>query len=831
VTDNIRSTTELLPWIVPITDGLVVCKDSSLLACWEFTGADADTVGEGEVFQIAAAAERMLLALRGLPVTLWWTVRRERTEEYPGLPMPDPVSQLIDDEHRRAFLASGAFRNRHFLSIAWAPERSTVGAFEKLGGLMAEGASFFEAAKLAFGSMFGGQQSFAWKAAEMERLVNDIEAKLAQVQSILSALSPRRLYGAEMLGFLWAQANPGVRMTPKTWDTDQLLDAYLPEGPITVGRDVLQFGDVDPVYGAAISMKSWPRSLAFDAFGGLLSMPCEMIVSHCFRVMPPDAANKHIESVKRLNDYLKYPLKSWIFGLVARRGHINESNIDLSRAAAANDALEAKAAHNGGHVIFGWHNLSVVLLDRNLDTLEGNARELLRMFYASPFVGAVRESLGLLSAWAVTLPGQWQECKRWMAISSANMADVAPLLGVSEGERINKHISTQLERQCPALTVLTTDANTPFHFNFHAGAIGHTLVLGPTRSGKSIGMNFLISQFRKYAPASRILIFDKDHSCRIPTLLQGGEHVDLREGGEIRLNPMAMARDPRTHQFLAEWIEGLISSRGYQVTSEDSKHIIEAIRGTAANPMPDTQRLYTVRALLPPHLGVHLDPWVGTGQYAQYFDNLEDGFQIADFMCVEMGEIMRNPRVARAFMDYAFFRLQQALEAQRHEGVRITMVYVEECWFLLDDEQFAARLKDWLKTFAKLNAFLVLTTQSIEDMEALPPAVFASIRDNIATKIFLPNPNAATEKLAEFYRRNFDLREDLVQRIARGVPRQDYLIVRPDVSRKVRLMLTPVQVAALRSDIAAQRIFAEHYATQAPGWQMAYIDEVLRRIT
>ena len=108
--------------------------------------------------------------------------------------------------------------------------------------------------------------------------------------------------------------------------------------------------------------------------------------------------------------------------------------------------------------------------------------------------------------------------------------------------------------------------------------------------------------------------------------------------------------------------------------------------------------------------------------------------------------------------------------------------------------------------------------------------MFASIRDNIATKIFLPNPNAATEKLAEFYRRNFDLRDDLVQRIARGVPRQDYLIVRADVSRKVRLTLTPVQVAALRSDIAAQRIFTEHHPACVPGWETHYIDDVLRRL-
>lgn len=830
MTKDVRSTQELLPWIVPLSEGLVVCKDSSFLACFEFTGADADTVGEGEVFQIGQAADRMMGVLRDLPITVWWTARRERTQDYPGEAMPDPVSQMLDDEHRASFLGGAAFKNRHFLSLIWMPEKSTADMFTKVGVMMADGASFFTALRTAVASTYFGKSSFAWKAAEIDRAISDFETKLEQIQGMLSSLRARRLYGKDLLGFLWAQANPGMRMVPKAWQAPAMLDAALSERPISVYRETLQFGDVEgeQTFAAAVSMKSWPSPLAFGAFDGLLSMPCEMVVSHCFRVMNSQAAIKHIDNVKRINDTLKYPLKTWAIGVLLKGGEMSEKNMDMSRAAAAEDAKEAKAVFNGGHAIFGYHNMSVILLGDTAEQVEDYARSLLRTLNASPFTGSVRESMGALSAWATTLPGQWQECKRWMTISSANMVDMAPLLGVGQGERMNAHLTAQLGKPCQALTVLATDSNTPFYFNFHEGAVGHTLVLGPTRSGKSIGMNFLISQFRKYGGAANILIFDKDRSCRIPTLMQGGEHVDLRDDGEVRVNPMLLAEDRGAWPFLASWIEGLLSARGHVVTSEDAKAIYAAIEGMAANPIKDTHRLYTIRTLLPKHLGIHLDAWVGQGQYARYFDNIEDSFSISQFTCIEMGEIMKEPRVARAFMDYAFYRLQRALEAQRTGDVKVTMVYVEECWFLLDDEYFAAKLKDWLKTFAKLNAFLVLTTQSIEDMEGLPPAIFASIRDNIFTKIFLPNPNAITEKLSEFYRKNFDLRPDLVARIAQGVPRQDYIIVKPDVSRKVRLTLTKSQVAALRSDIAAQRVFERTYRPDRPGWQVDYINEVMK---
>lgn len=826
-----RSTQELLPWVCPITDGLVVCKDSSFLAAFEFFGADADSVGEGEVYQVGQAVERMLHALRDLPVTLWWTVRRERTEDYPGEPMPDAVSQMIDDEARAQFHTSAAYVNRHFISLIWMPERSTSGMFGKVGALMADGAGFATATRTAIASTYFGKTAFAWKAAELDRAVMELEAKLEQVESILANIHAKRLRGQDFLGFLWAQVNPGRRMVPKAWNGQTNLDAALPERPITVHGDVLQFGDAsDVTFASTTSMKAWPGALAFGAFDQLVSMPCEMVVSHCFRLMNNQAALKHIERVKRVNDTLKYPLKTWLIGALVRKGEMSEKNVDLSRAAAAEDAKLAKAELNGGHLLFGYHTLGVTLLGDTLESVQGSTRHLLRMFNSSPFTGAVRESIGLLSAWATTLPGQWQECKRWLTLSSENVVDIAPLMGVSAGTRMNTHLSAQLGKPCQALTVLPTDFNTPYYFNFHVGAVGHTLVLGPTRSGKSIGMNFLMSQYRKYGPAAEVLIFDKDHSCRIATLLQGGEHIDLRAEGDVRINPMLLAADRVNWPFLASWVESLIAGRGYQVTSEDAKSIYVAIEGMAANPVADTHRLYTIRTLLPKHLGIHLDAWVGDGQYAHYFDTLEDSFSIGNFTCIEMGDVMREPRVARAFMDYAFYRLKRKLEAQRTGEAKATLVYVEECWFLLDDEHFAAKLKDWLKTFAKLNAFLVLTTQSIEDMEGLPPSVFAAIRDNVMTKIFLPNPNALTEKLSEFYRKNFDLRPDLVERIAKGVPRQDYLIVQPEVSRKVRMVLTPLQVAALRSDMAAQRVFERHYRERhaRDEWEVDYINEVVR---
>lgn len=829
---QVRSNTELLPWLFPLTPGLVVCKDSSLLACIELAPLDADTAGEIGAIQLSQAADRMVAVFRDLPVTLWWTVRREKVLAYPRAPLPDRVSQLLDDEQRDTFLREGAYRNRHYLSVLWMPPKSASTLPERIGILMQDGLSAVQASILALRSLFGAQDAFAWRAAELEAAVTEFEGRLDQAMAALSTLKPRRLLDDALIGFLWAQANPGRALVPKRWNGKQYLDAVLGERSVSVFKDVLQFGDEatadTPVYASAITMKDPPERIAFDAFGGLLALPCEFILSHCFRMMDTQGAIAHIKAQRRVVEVSQYSLGQWVWAAIARRGELNERNADPGKVEQVGSLNDALAVASRGDIQFGWFHTSLVLIDKDPTALQTSVRATLRLLHASPFVGSAVETLHALSSWATTLPGQWQECRRWLVLSSVNAVNLAPLVGVGEGHPTNEHLSMQFGRSVPALSVLQTPYGTPFYFNFHVGALGHTFVVGPSRSGKSAGMNFLISQWRKYHPNARTVVFDKDLSCRIATVLQGGQHIDLRPDGAVRMNPFVLVSEQRHWPWLSRWVEGLISSRGYQVVSTDAKAIYEAIAGIAGMNNRQLHTLQTLQTLLPQHLQTELDGWIGDRPLGRYFDHVEDSFDLGDFTCMEMNSVMRDPMAARAVLDYAFYRLQISLEQGFSKTPMATLVYVEEAWFLLEDEQFSARLRDWLKTFAKLNAIVVLCTQSIEDLTTASPKVFAAVRDNVPTRIFLPNPAALGEDLRTMYRTQFMLRDDQIARIARAAPKRDYYIVQPDHAQLVRLPLTPKQLAVVRSDILAQRLFEEHQSSGKPNWQAAYIEEASR---
>ena len=71
-----------------------------------------------------------------------------------------------------------------------------------------------------------------------------------------------------------------------------------------------------------------------------------------------------------------------------------------------------------------------------------------------------------------------------------------------------------------------TKGNTPFRLNLHVRDLAHTLMLGPTRMGKSTNLAMLIAQAFRY-PDISIFCFDKGMSAYPITKACGGSHYTI----------------------------------------------------------------------------------------------------------------------------------------------------------------------------------------------------------------------------------------------------------------------------------------------------------------
>lgn len=806
-----RSLAELLPWLALHNEEIILCKDGSLLVCFEVIGLDADGI-DMEMAGVAASKVEQALRVLDSRFTLWSTLLRQRRHDYIQGVFPHPVTQRLDQYHSERFKEGKQFQNRHVLSLLFSAELEDQLILRVFGAL--RHLKLFSAIRMIL-RHFNHTDRFADILISLKDHIRTLEPLLEAFLGALGQIKLHRLRGEALLGFLNQCASFSPSHAPiKKGQSHLLLDALLGDAAIEVGAERLRFTRYEGTrYVAALGVKAWPDSTIPGLIDVVLATPAEVCISQTFRFVSADAAKAHIQSVQRFHLNLQKSASSFIREAIFGEGNQVQDNTRTVSAMAAREALTDLAQHRQ---VYGYYNLSVLVSSENLPDLDPTIRSVASVFREAGFL-VIREGMHLLSAWTGSLPGQWGQLVRWHFIHAGNVADLLPLNTPNTGLACNRYFSEQLNVPCSALSVLPGRDQTAFHFNFHVGDLGHCFVVGPSRAGKSVLVNFLLSQFRRY-PGARVLIFDKDRSAKIPTLFQGGRYIDPASNHQVRCNPFVAMHRINGRIWLRGWLERLLTHRAYVWTSQDDVFLDEALNALEIL-LPELHHLSTLQSLLPHHLAKELSPWVKGGALGGLFDHAEDHFDLQGLTCIEMGELLHDEGVARLFMDYAFERVEAMLLSQQ---VVPTVIYIEEAWFMLANPYFRERIRDWLKTLPKRLTNLVMATQSLDDLSG--SGVFSAIADNIPTRIFLANRNAIAQ--SGLYRDQFGLNTGQIQRIAHAEPKRQFLIVQPSSSRFIDLSFPPEMIAILRSDLKAQTLFDACYQAEGERGFNRYLEHV-----
>ncbi|MDE3021169.1 MAG: hypothetical protein KGI54_04855 [Pseudomonadota bacterium] len=805
----------VVPYLCMVRPGIILNKDGSLMACFQFDGQDIDSIGENDLDSICDTVEHSLKLLNER-FTLWWTVRRRKSASYPAADFGDnDIAKLIDDTHQKNFKQGSLYENTHYLTILFTQFSGMDGFFERLSMHMRkEKTSVIGAFASSIQESIFLRNRFQFEANQLDEAITQFENIITEFYATLSTAKFKRLELQDMLGFLNACVNPAVQKPrPVAIPRTSMLDAYLHDTTITIGREAMVFQSDKDYFVSALSIKDYPDMSRAGILDSLLAIDGEITVSIVYKILEQDKARHFIEKKRKHFLFTQKSLIQYVKDSLFK----TNSAPDPGKASMAKEASIALGNITEVNAHYGYFNFTLLCGGDSIDEVENTIRLATAAINHLGFI-SVRERIGLQSAYQATIPGQWGGVFRWHLVSSANMADMAPIRTLDPGEKINRYLTEQLGSEQHATSIFHTLFNTPYSFNFHNGDIGHFLVIGPTGSGKSIFINFLIAQYQKYNPIT--IVFDKDRTCRIPILLQNGNYVDI-DGGDIKLNPVRLIEDKKHWAFLARWIEMLLTYRGYSLSSGDDKQIQHAIEGVSRM-NPDLWRLSSIRTQLSGALGNELDAWVGKGQFSHIFDNKEDGFSLGLFNGMEMGGLMlRFPKAAGAFMEYAFYRIDQVVGKGRP-----AFIYVEEAWFMLGDPVFARRLDDWLRTLRKKNAVIGMATQSLAEIENSD--IFSSVIDSIPNKIYLPNREAFAHRVA--YKEKFSLTDDQIKRIVSAEPKRHYYLVNSSLRRMLDVPMSKEILACLRSDVKAQNVFDQYYQNKDsnPNWKFDYLKEIAR---
>jgi type IV secretion system protein VirB4 len=434
----------------------------------------------------------------------------------------------------------------------------------------------------------------------------------------------------------------------------------------------------------------------------------------------------------------------------------NVGDFAVSQAEELHTALDELS---GGEWVMGDHHWALQILAEPLaDVPERDAARRLKPLNdrlataASLLVDTqftiAREDLGLEAAWWSQLPGVFALRPRKAPISSRNFAALASLHNYPMGRPSGNHWGE-------AAALLVSTARSPFYFSLHAadpreaggGArkdIGHTLILGPTGSGKTVWVAFLLTMLLRFGVTQ--IVIDKDRGLEILVRALDGQYSPLRNGMPTGFNPLQLTETPANIDFLRRWLRTIVRRPDRPLSMREEADLDHALRGTLALD-PAARRLSRIFEFLDvtddEGVCARLAPWceAAHGEDAWAFDNPADtviprlaehgllGWDVTDFL--------DNERVRTPITLYLFHLVRSLL------GTRRVVCWADEFSRLVNDEAFMGFAKDGLQVWRKLDGVLVAAAQSPSNVLGSPIA--RTILEQTATKLFMPNPAAARE--------------------------------------------------------------------------------------
>ncbi|GEJ56651.1 transporter [Anaeromyxobacter diazotrophicus] len=795
---------DLLNWAALVADGVVLGKDGSLLAGFFYRGQDLESATAGERNYVAERVNAAMTRL-GSGFATWHDVTRLAAAEYPrrdASHFPDPVTRLIEEEQRRRFLAAGQqFACEHALLVQYTPP-SRQG--RKILDLVYSGE--------------GEGPSAA------DRVLELFERRLGEVEDLLSAVLALRRMGSftvtdrhgrrhrqdELVNYLQGclAGEPRPLNLPPG---GMYLDAVMGGLDLTTG-DHPKLGTK---HIACVAIEGFPA----ESYPGILDVLDELAIP--FRFSSRFIHLDQREAVRELESYgRRWKQKTrGFFAQVFRTDGVLDEDAVLMGA----ETERATAQANSGLVGFGYYTPVIVLMHEELGALLERARVVSREIQREGFATRI-EKLNTLEAYLGSLPGHGVPNIRRPLLHTGNLSHLLPLASVWAGRESCP--SPLFPRESPPLLHARSTGATPFRFHLHVGDVGHTLIFGPTGSGKSVLLATIAAQFRRYAGAT-IWAFDKGRSLLPLASACGGRHYDIAgDGSSVAFCPLGELTADSDAAWAEEWIASAYELRAQRrPTPQQAQEVHRAVRLMRESPHRSLTDFVTT--VQDEDLRAALAHYTVDGALGHLLDSREDGLVDGSFQVCEVEELMGMGEAAvLPVLLYLFRRFERLLH--RNAGAP-SLLIVDEAWLVLGHPVFRAKLVEWLKVLRKANCAVVLATQSLSD--ATRSGLVDVLQEACPTKIFLPNEEAnraGGEGYAgpgDLYR-SFGLNETQIEIVRTASKKRQYYVVSPEGRRIIELGLGPVALAFVAaSDKERLARIARLRSEHGDAWPFKWLEE------
>lgn len=687
---------EHVPYLRHIDENIIVTKSGFLVGVIKLSGLPFQTMDQSEINNRLLNRNLVFRNLGSSRFAVYSTVIRRRvTPEIDG-DFDNAFTAELNERYLHQLKEKHLFVNETYLSIIRRPMRGKVGMVESVLNMFKLGDAGEEAR----------EEIHAELKDLLGRVVKDFKSYGARILGIAerdgNVFSEPGEFFAKILAGGQAVSIPMPRM--------HLADACATR-QIFIGKSSIEFkGPTGSKLGAVLGIKEYPPYTVPGSVDGLLRLPYEFILTQSFAIEDRHAVHGRIQLTKSQ----------------LRGSDDAGTSIDVALDEAANKLA-------GGDVLFGQHHLSVLALGSTPNELKNAVSEISAEINRASIV-PVLETLNMEPAFWAQLPGNFSYIARRSLITSSNFA------GLFSGHNFPSGQTDRLHWGLP-ISLLETTSQTAYYFNFHVDDVGHFTVFGPTGSGKTVAMSFLLAQAMRVQPRPRCIYFDYMRGAEIFVRAMGGRYEVMEPMQPTGFAPFQMEGTPENKNFLENLLQYILAPEDGELEVSELRVINQAIDKIYR--LPVAERTFDIlpqvlRGSSRPgmnDLAARIEPWIDQKSKGWLFNNKIDEVDFEKgIVGFDMTKILNDKKLRSAALLYIFHRIEQTIDGDP------IMLFLDEGWKLLDDEVFSEFIKDSLKTIRRRNGVVGFGTQTAEDV--VSSSISSSLIEQTKTNIFFPNAKA-----------------------------------------------------------------------------------------
>lgn len=716
---------ELVPYSSLINDSTIITKNGHLVTTWQVEGISFETRDNEDIDRFKRNLNTLIRSFQNESVAIYTHNIRNFSQLKIDTEFDNEFCAEINKKYLESFKNTDLMENSLFVSLVMIPNsqidkinKKMLSREERKENLKSSLSDFEDLAKRFASSL---NRLGATRLSTYEKNING--------QNILFS-QQLEFY----LFLLTGNLQPVRVLNSPIYEWLHNIDFYF-------GKDIGQISyKGKDTFVRSIEIKDWVSETEAGFLDELISLKGRYVLTQSFAIQQKQKAKKLIDRQEK-----------------QMRSTEDDSLRELDALILAKDDLAS------GDICFGEHHFSLVLYSDSIDDLKKLTNEAFTKLENLGFLVTL-SNIALDETYFSQLPCNFKFRPRTSLISSLNFAGLNSLHNNPIGKPTNNCWGN-------AVTVLKTTTDTPFYFNFHQTKmgrddfgdkhLGHTMILGKSGTGKTVLCSFLLNQAMQYKNDSSFpknadnrkmtaIFLDKDYGAEIHIRALGGKYNRLRNGLPTGFNPFMLDNTPQNIEFLNQFVSILATADGSKLSTADKEQINFAIKSVMS--LDKEFRLYGITRLLENiqedvnddnSLKKRLMIWKKENIYGWCFDNDYDVIDFDDnsIYGFDGTEVLENKAVIQPISFYLLHRIKDIADGRR------LMIFLDEFWKWLQGESFSEFVYDGLKTFRKLNAFIVGATQSPDEIIRNP--ISRAIIEQTETFIFLPNSRANKKEYVE----------------------------------------------------------------------------------